>query len=276
VPTIILAAAVVWTLGFPSKNVASRAVQSSREIPYTTDSFEGLRWRWHYASGEIIGLGSFCPACDFQVYPNNLSDGSGRVSFKCDHCDRDLGTHQGNYPYLESKVTRLIQRKLRAKNEDLDLLTHVFNRKRFGLDLVSFSAQADHAQPLSLITIDIDNFKPVNDRYGHATGDKILEQIPMVFRTLIEKRGECYRTGGDEFAVLLPNHSLAEAEALATRICTAVSACFKGRTGITVSAGVASIPETARESKQMFQDADAAMYTAKHDGGNRAHVCPRL
>jgi diguanylate cyclase (GGDEF)-like protein len=210
------------------------------------------------------------------VYANELPDGSGRISFKCDHCNKNLGTHQADYSYLESNVTRLIQRKLRAKNEDLDLLTHVFNGKRFTWDLTSFSAQADLAQPLSLITIDIDNFKSVNDRYGHAAGDEILEQIPMVFRTLIEKRGECYRTGGDEFAVLLPNHSLAEAEALATRTCTAVSARFKGKTRVTVSAGVASLPETALESQQMIRDADEVLYKAKREGGNRAYACSKL
>jgi len=263
----------MWTLGFPRKNVASDA---PRRNSYTSDSFEGLRWRWQYADGEITDLGSFCPACDFQIYPKSLGDNSGRISFKCDHCNRDLGTHQGNYPYLENKITRLIQRKLRAKDEDLDLLTHVFNRKRFAWDLVSLSAQADQTQPLSLITMDIDRFKAVNDRYGQADADRILEQIAMVFRTLLDKRGECYRPDGDEFAVLLPNHSLAEAEILASRICTAVSARFKGKTGLTVSAGVASLPETTLESQQMIQDADAALYKAKHDGGNRAYACSKL
>jgi hypothetical protein len=69
VPTIILAAAMTWTLGFPRKNVASRAVQSSREIPYTSDSFEGLRWRWQCAGGEITDLCSSVRPAIFRYIP---------------------------------------------------------------------------------------------------------------------------------------------------------------------------------------------------------------
>jgi diguanylate cyclase (GGDEF)-like protein len=104
-----------------------------------------------------------------------------------------------------------------------------------------------------------------------------LAEIALLFRTLLEKRGGCYRTGGDEFAVLLPNHSLAEAEALAKRICTLVSESrFEGKTDhikITATASIASLPETALDSEQMIKDADLTLYKAKHDGGNRAYVC---
>ncbi len=164
---------------------------------------------------------------------------------------------------------------IRSESPDLDALTHVFNRRRFVRDLGSFSAQANPERPLTLIMMDIDRFKAVNDLHGHADGDNVLEQVALCFRTLVEKRGECYRTGGDEFVVLLPNHTLVEAEALANRICMVVSARFKGKTDLTMSAGVASLPETALESQQMIQEADIALYEAKKHGGNRACSCPK-
>lgn len=166
---------------------------------------------------------------------------------------------------------------LAGESPDLDALTQLPNRRRFARDLASFSARANQARPLTLIQLDIDRFKDVNDTHGHGGGDKVLAEIALLFRTLLEKRGGCYRTGGDEFAVLLPNHSLAEAEALAKRICTLVSESrFEGKTDhikITATASIASLPETALDSEQMIKDADLTLYKAKHDGGNRAYVC---
>jgi diguanylate cyclase len=92
----------------------------------------------------------------------------------------------------------------------------------------------------------------------------------------LRPRRLAYRIGGDEFAVLLPNHSLAEGEALAKRICSVISGSgFDAKIGqikITASAGIASTPESTLESQDMIQDEDAALYKAKRNGGNRAYV----
>lgn len=137
--------------------------------------------------------------------------------------------------------------------------------------------QANEEEPLTLIVFDMDNFKAVNDRYGHEEGDIVLRQTALVLRRMLGRRGGSYRIGGDEFAVLLPNHSLAEGEALAKRICTVISGsgldAKLGKTKITASAGIASIPESTLESQDMIRDADVALYKAKRDGGNRACVC---
>jgi diguanylate cyclase (GGDEF)-like protein len=163
-----------------------------------------------------------------------------------------------------------------SESPDLDPLTHVFKRTQFHRDLFSFSAQANEEEPLTLIVFAMDNFKAVNDRYGPEEGDIVLRQTALVLRRMLGRRGESYRIGGDEFAALLPNHSLAEGEALAKRICTVISGsgfdAKIGQTKITASAGIASIPESTLESQDMIQDADAALYKAKRDGGNRAYV----
>jgi len=163
---------------------------------------------------------------------------------------------------------------LRSESPYSDGLTDSLNRRRFERDLLSFSARADRVHPLSLVMFDIDRFKEVNDKYGHEEGDRILKQFALLVGTLLGKKGECYRTGGDEFSVLLPNDSLAEAEAWAKRMCEAVSdSRFERKTDqITVSAGVASLPETAIGSQNMIREADTALYKAKKDGGNRVYV----
>lgn len=80
---------------------------------YTSDLFDGLRWRWRYENGAINHLFSFCPACDYQVLPDNMSRFSPTVGFHCDGCGRNLGAQEGPYENLVSRVTRLIQQKLR-------------------------------------------------------------------------------------------------------------------------------------------------------------------
>lgn len=83
---------------------------------YTEDNFFGLHWRWeYYSGGNIGGVHSFCPHCDFQVFPHQASAYSSLncIAFHCDGCGQDLGTFNENYTSLESKVERFIQQKLR-------------------------------------------------------------------------------------------------------------------------------------------------------------------
>ena len=91
---------------------------SGRRSPltsYTTDTFFGLRWRWIYMGGTIDRLHTFCPKCDFQVFPLNASSyrAVDRIAFRCDGCGEELGSFDENYESLESKATRLVQLKLR-------------------------------------------------------------------------------------------------------------------------------------------------------------------
>lgn len=107
IPIIVLATVLVWIAVFPKATAPNWT-------SYTTDLFDGLRWRWRYANGCVDRLLSFCPHCDFQVYPDNTSPFAVIINFHCESCGRNLGTCEGPDNRLNSRVTRLIQQKLRA------------------------------------------------------------------------------------------------------------------------------------------------------------------
>src|SRR5260370_32769306 len=102
--------------------------------------------------------------------------------------------------------------------EPKDDLLPIFPRRRLDPELGDLVANANELAPVSLLMIDIDNFKTVNDRFKHHVGDEVLKDIASAIKSVCESKGRCYRYGGDEIAVLLPNHSLPEARAVAERI----------------------------------------------------------
>lgn len=108
-PALLLVLALAWSL-LPN----SSANQTSWEN-YRTDAFFGLRWRWRYVGGAIDRLNTFCPHCDYQVYPQRASayQAIDRIAFQCDSCERQLGTFDESFANLESKAERFIQQKLR-------------------------------------------------------------------------------------------------------------------------------------------------------------------
>lgn len=116
-PTIVFGCVFVWITLFPKKDTTPDGATGPHWSSYTTDLFDGLRWRWRYTSeGGIERVLSFCPVCDFQVFPDTTSSFADRISFHCESCGKNLGTLQGPYSYLDSKVTRLIQQKLRTQS----------------------------------------------------------------------------------------------------------------------------------------------------------------
>ncbi|MCL7713402.1 hypothetical protein [Stenotrophomonas mori] len=108
-PTILLLLAGAWTL------VRRESGTSASWENYTADQFFGLRWRWRYVDGHISNLNSFCPNCDFQVFPYQASSYNfiDRIGFSCDSCKSSLGEHDESHAQLKSKVERFIQQKVR-------------------------------------------------------------------------------------------------------------------------------------------------------------------
>lgn len=109
IPTLLLVVAGSWAL------FARRSPAQATWAEYTSDKFYGLRWRWRYVSGSIDSLNTFCPHCDYQVFPHNASGfrDIDRIGFKCDSCHRSLGEFDESVRSLESKVERFIQQKVR-------------------------------------------------------------------------------------------------------------------------------------------------------------------
>jgi diguanylate cyclase (GGDEF)-like protein len=114
---------------------------------------------------------------------------------------------------------------------------------------------------VSVVFIDLDNFKALNDSQGHAAGDVCLEDVNVAISASIHQKGELFRYGGDEFAVVLPNFDEAEANSTAARILSAVRSAGQS-VGVTASIGVAT-SEAGMESDVLIARADKAMYVSK-------------
>ena len=154
-----------------------------------------------------------------------------------------------------------------------DALTGLFNRRKLNEELTRLLAIAQrHHTKGALIFFDLDEFKYVNDTFGHRAGDTMLIRIAGEVGALIRRNETLSRLGGDEFALLMPDVTAAEAEALAERVVRAVSQIpfrFEGQNfRLTTSLGIALYPEHAINTEELIAHADAAMYQAKESGKN--------
>jgi diguanylate cyclase (GGDEF)-like protein len=162
---------------------------------------------------------------------------------------------------------------------DLDALTGLHNRRYFHETLARECARAHrYERKLSLIVFDLDDFKEVNDRIGHLAGDAALAEAAERVREVVRTSDIACRVGGDEFAVILPESSLDDADQLYRRILNSVSTRPLGQAGkLYLSAGVAELrPED--DPVSFFQRADEALYRAKEAGKGRvvSANAPRL
>ena len=154
-----------------------------------------------------------------------------------------------------------------------DPLTGLFNRRRFEDELSrAMSSAARRKSAGALLFFDLDEFKYINDTYGHRAGDAMLIRVGHETSTLIRQSEFLSRLGGDEFAILIPDATQKEAEQLAERIIRAIYQIpfrFEGRNlRLTTSVGIALYPEHASEQEELIARADAAMYMAKQAGKN--------
>lgn len=166
-----------------------------------------------------------------------------------------------------------LQRELHALAR-VDSLTGVKNRLALTESATQLLAQANReARPLSVLMIDADHFKSVNDRFGHGGGDKVLLSLVGSIRTTLRAGNVIGRIGGEEFVVLAPDTGLEQALVLAERIRGAVESTplvFDGHLlQLTVSIGVAAAAPGEHDIPVLLQRADAALYGAKHAGRNR-------
>nr|WP_255593968.1 diguanylate cyclase [Acidovorax sp. sic0104] len=180
---------------------------------------------------------------------------------------------------MEEKV-RLRTLELEAANRALDLqartdaLTGLLNRRGFETQMAFAVALARRSgRPLSIITVDVDHFKRVNDTYGHEAGDEVLRRLARTLEVRLRTSDVVARLGGEEFVALLPDTDLAGAKAIAQTLVIAMDEQHDPVVGhITVSAGVASMQGLHDEGSDMLRRADAALYTAKGQGRNQVCV----
>jgi len=154
-----------------------------------------------------------------------------------------------------------------------DSLTGLFNRHRFKIELERMLADAGrNSAPSALLYFDLDEFKTINDHFGHTAGDAMLVRVAGEVSGLTRRNEMLFRLGGDEFAILLTSADKQQAEALAERVVRAIAQIpfrFEGQTlHISSSLGIALYPLHASDQDQLVAFADAAMYQAKQAGKN--------
>jgi diguanylate cyclase (GGDEF)-like protein len=156
-----------------------------------------------------------------------------------------------------------------------DPVTRVGNRRHWDGRLADEVARAKSSRmPLSLMLLDLDELKKLNDVHGHGCGDGALKLVGEVLLATCRSRDVAARFGGDEFALLLPRTRVSEAKVVAERIRAEIARRAPREIAPTVSIGIADL-DAATEATHaaLFDAADRALYTAKRLGRNRVHVC---
>jgi two-component system, cell cycle response regulator len=196
-----------------------------------------------------------------------------------------LGAHTTVKLVYSDDVEAAYQRKL-AQGALHEPLTGLYNRRHFMDRLAAELAAAQrHGRALSLLLVDVDHFKRVNDEHGHLAGDEALKMVAYVLQGAIRKEDVVARFGGEEFVVLARETALAGAKALAERMRRAVErsrTSYEGAElaltvsiGVTVSIGLADFAP-GRTEQQMLAAADRALYRAKQAGRNTVVAVPVL
>lgn len=230
----------------PSLNIAS--------VPPRVRSFAAIPMR---VQNQIVGV-------------INISDGKPG-QFSDDDCEL--------LNLLAEQAAVIIEHSEEVQNLEIqaltDPLTGVANRRYFHKRLEEeIRRTRRYKHSLGVIMLDIDHFKKVNDQYGHATGDAVLQGLAGLLRQSVRDTEIVARYGGEEFALLMPLTNTDEAYAAAERIRKAVFAhAFTNLQGkvipITVSVGVASFPSDCRSVSELIEVADKALYAAKNGGRNQ-------
>jgi len=194
-------------------------------------------------------------------------------------------------PGQMERLTRLLEQSRMAVDRALlyrrtadlaitDDLTQLFNHRYIHQSLeIRVGRPGTEAERLSLLFMDLDSFKAINDTHGHLAGSHALTEVAHILTDNLRTEDIIARYGGDEFVVILPDTTLEVATHIAGRLARSIAATtFLPQLGgmkLTASFGVAAYPEHATTPRRLVQCADQAMYAAKAEGGNRAVVfCP--
>lgn len=246
----------------------------------------------------IIGRSS---KCDVQLDQESVSRNHARISRqRSNYVIRDLGSTNGTYVNDELvdevvlrdgdqvKVGRTIFKFIVSGNMEaqyheeiyrlmtVDGLTEMHNKRYFNEAIEREASRSRRYQrTFSLVLFDIDHFKHINDTYGHLAGDSVLRQLGALVRNRVRRDDVPSRTGGEEFAVILPEVSRDGAMQLAEKLRAAVEASvfkFEGtQIPVTVSMGVAEWVPAIADPQELVKIADEKLYEAKRTGRNR--VC---
>ena len=213
------------------------------------------------------------------VHPLGLPEPIGALVLAGGEFDRQ-GLVHGVRTLCDCTAMLVRQFRLRervAMDAMVDGLTGLYNRRAFMGHLAESAAfSARHGSELSLLMLDADHFKQVNDRHGHPAGDRVLRFIAEAVRRNLRESDVAGRYGGEEFVILLPHTPLAGARVVAERIRSFCAGSgiplSSGAITVTVSIGVAGSHAGCRKAEELVAAADGALYEAKRAGRNRVVV----
>jgi len=182
------------------------------------------------------------------------------------------------WQFLSETIRRVLTHAAVEQQARQDALTELANRRIFDQQLPEVVSRAERTgAECSLVLLDIDRFKTINDTYGHPGGDDVLRQVAAILKDQVRRsqhseRPLVARYGGEEMAILLPSVGMEEARRTADAIRRAIEKAVirhKDRTiPVTLSAGVATLPDVASTAHELLTAADAALYHAKAAGRN--------
>lgn len=177
---------------------------------------------------------------------------------------------------LNKNGIQMLNKKLEQMSR-IDGLTGLFNRRYWEEQFLLEHKRAHRTQaPASVIMLDIDHFKAVNDNFGHPTGDHVIRILAKIIKKSIRETDICGRYGGEEFAVLLPDTDSQNARRVAERIritCERLTTEYEGsKINFTVSIGIADFHSSYSNHMGWIEKADQALYLAKESGRNRVCV----
>jgi len=178
-----------------------------------------------------------------------------------------------NFHILAQGIARLLENnRLLEKMTAFDRLTQVYNRNHYDYQLPLEIERANRTKKkLGFLMIDIDDFKRINDTYGHDTGDKVLKEVAETIKAHLRKIDYLFRYGGEEFVALLPGTDKEAAMRTAERVRRVVAESVKvlGEKPVTISIGGCIYPDDARDEQELFRLSDRALYKSKEEGKNR-------
>ncbi|MCK4252134.1 tetratricopeptide repeat protein [candidate division WOR-3 bacterium] len=161
----------------------------------------------------------------------------------------------------------------RIGKEYIDDLTGLYNRRYLYIEAPRKIEETQEMDiPLSIVSIDLDHFKNVNDTYGHARGDIVLNEFGEFLKTVLRHNDTVYRYGGDEFICILPNANYTQAKMVSRRFVERCRIKEFAQIRLTLSIGIASCPENAKDWHTLFNIADRNLYSAKRRGRDRIGI----
>lgn len=192
-----------------------------------------------------------------------------------------FNVENGEYEIMEFSVDvtkKVIYREKLKKMTVTDSLTNAYNRRYFNLECErEFLRSKRYNGTFSIIALDVDLFKKINDKHGHLIGDEVLIKATELCKKIIRENDEFFRIGGEEFAIIAPNTEKEEVYKLAKRIHKIFNDdpfkyCWDGEIKITFSIGISSMLKMDKKSEDVYKRADDALYVAKTTGRNKINI----